>query len=99
TKNVVARVLLARLYLDLPDPSGAEAELLRARQDGADASVVAKPLAEAELMLGKPQLAMKETEIADTAPAELKASLLAVRGSVVGATGGVAGGARVPSLL
>lgn len=91
TKNVAARVLLARLYLDLPDPSGAEAELLRARQDGADASVVAKPLAEAELMLGKPQLAIKETEIADTAHTDLKASLLATRGLGLMATGDITG--------
>ena len=60
-KNLTARLLLARFYLDLPDPASAEIELLRARQDGADASLVAKPLAEAELMLGKPQLALKET--------------------------------------
>jgi putative PEP-CTERM system TPR-repeat lipoprotein len=86
-KNLSARVLLAHFYLELPDPIGAEAELLRARQDGVDASVIAKPLAEAELMLGKPQLAMKETEIADTAAPELKASLLAVRGSALMAIG------------
>src|ERR1700731_2368459 len=86
-KNVTARVLLARFYLDLPDPIAAEAELLRARQDGADASIVARPFAEAKLMLGKPQLAMKETEIADTAAPELKASLLAARGLALMAIG------------
>jgi putative PEP-CTERM system TPR-repeat lipoprotein len=86
-KNLEARVLLASFYLDLPDPTSAEAELLRARQDGADAVKIAKPLADAELMLGKPQLAMKEAEIADTAPPSLRASLLAVRGLALMATG------------
>src|SRR6266567_2536229 len=86
-KNIEARVLLARFYLDLPDPASAEAELKRARQDGADAALIAKPLADAELMLGKPQLAMKETEIADTAAPPLKASLLAARGVALMAIG------------
>src|SRR5947209_145284 len=86
-KNLEARVLLARFYLDLPDPASAEVELQRARQDGADATLIAKPLADAELMLGKPLLAMKETEIADTAAAPLKASLLAARGVALMAIG------------
>src|SRR5690242_289769 len=37
--NVQARVLLAQFYLDLPDPASAEAELLHARQEGAEASI------------------------------------------------------------
>ena len=86
-KNLSARVLLARFYLELPDPDGAEAELLRAQQDGGDATLIAKPLAETELMLGKPQQAIKETEIADTAASGLKASLLAIRGSALMAIG------------
>ena len=78
-KNVSARVLLAQFYLDLPDPIGAEAALWRAKQDGADDNLVAKPLARVQLLLGKPQLVLQTTELSSDAPSQLRASMLALK--------------------
>jgi putative PEP-CTERM system TPR-repeat lipoprotein len=78
-KNLPARILLAQFYLDLPDPIGAEALLWRARQDGAPDLIVIKPLAQAELLMGNPQLAVKTAEPPADAPPELRASLLAIK--------------------
>src|SRR5215469_8284458 len=78
-KNWHGRILLAQSYLDLPDPIAAEAELQRARQDGADAAFVAKPLAQAELLLDKPGAALRETELPAEVPAEIRAGVMAVR--------------------
>jgi putative PEP-CTERM system TPR-repeat lipoprotein len=86
-KRSAARLLLAQLYLDLPDAVSAEAELQRARQDGAEKSALAQPLAQAELMLGKPELALKEAEPPADASPELKARLLAVAGEAYMALG------------
>src|SRR5690349_11552837 len=61
-KNLTARQLLAQFYLDLPDPAAAEAELLRAHQDGTAAGEIAKPMAQAQLLLGKPELAIRTAE-------------------------------------
>ena len=62
-KNLKARILLAQSYLDMSDAASAEAHFSRARADGADATIVAKPLAEAELQLGKFDNALSETRI------------------------------------
>ena len=78
-KNLKARILLAQSYLDMSDPMSAEAHLLRARDDGADAALLAKPLAEAELQLGKFDKALSESEFPANASAALKASLYSVR--------------------
>ena len=88
-KNLTGRVLLAQFYLDLPDPVGAEAELLRARQDGADPAVVTKPLAQAELLLGKPEASLKEADAPPEGPAGLRASLMAVKAEAFIALGRV----------
>ena len=86
-KNETARLLLARFYLDLPDPTSAEGELLRAQQDGVAATKFAEPLAEAELMLGRPAKALKETELANADTPALKASLLGMRAQALMALG------------
>jgi putative PEP-CTERM system TPR-repeat lipoprotein len=78
-KNLPVRVLLAQFYLDLPDPIGAEAALWRAKQDGADDKIVAKPLARAQLLLGKPQVALQTSELPEDAPPQLRASMLAIK--------------------
>src|SRR5215469_3246442 len=78
-RNLSARVLLAQFYLDLPDPISAEAALWRAQQDGADDQLVAKPLARAELLLGKPQLVLQSAELPSDAPKPLQASMQALR--------------------
>src|SRR5437899_498125 len=64
-KNLTARILLAQYYLDLPDPVAAESELSRAKQDGADVNTIAMALTKAELMLGRPERALKEAEAVD----------------------------------
>jgi putative PEP-CTERM system TPR-repeat lipoprotein len=79
-KNLTARVMLGQTYLDLSDPVNAEADLLRARADGADAAVLAKPLAQAELELGKLDKALSESEFPPNASPALKASLDSIRG-------------------
>src|SRR5579862_7373773 len=78
--NVTARVMLGQSYLDLSDGTNAETDLLKARADGADPLVLAKPLAEAELILGKFDKAAAESEFPAGASSALKASLLSVRG-------------------
>ena len=78
-KNLKARILLAQSYLDMSDAASAEAQLLHARADGADAALVAKPLAEAELRLGKFDKALSESEFPANASPALKASLYSVR--------------------
>jgi putative PEP-CTERM system TPR-repeat lipoprotein len=79
-KNQAARLLLARLFLDRSDPAGAEAEIQRAREEGADKVSTAKPLAEAELLLGKPDAALKEADPSFGTTPEQKAGLFAMRG-------------------
>src|SRR5271154_1268617 len=87
-KNLQARVLLGQSYVDLSDGVSGEAELLNARQGGAPALALAKPLAEAELILGKSADVLKETaQLPPDAPAALKASLLSLRGQAYMALG------------
>jgi putative PEP-CTERM system TPR-repeat lipoprotein len=78
-KNLKARILLGQSYLDMFDAANAEAQLLRARTDGADAALVAKPLAQAELQLGKFDKALSDSEFPANASPALKASLYSVR--------------------
>jgi putative PEP-CTERM system TPR-repeat lipoprotein len=86
-KNSAGRLLLAQYYLDLPDPISAEAELLRARQDGAEATSIAKPLARAELQMGKPEAALREADQAAGVPPALGAGLDAVKADAYMALG------------
>jgi putative PEP-CTERM system TPR-repeat lipoprotein len=79
-KNLTARVLLGQSYLDMFDASDAETDLLRARDGGADPLVLAKPLAQAELLLGKFDKAVAASEFPPGASPSLKASLYSVRG-------------------
>jgi putative PEP-CTERM system TPR-repeat lipoprotein len=88
-KNVKARVLIGELYLEVPDGQAAEAALLRAKQDGADWAAVLKPLTEAELLLGKPQAVLSDTESSDGLPPKLKVSVMAARGEALLALGRV----------
>jgi len=87
SKNATARLLLGRLYLDLPDGLAAEAELRRARQDGADSFAVSKALAEAELIVGKPDAALKEIDNLEAPDAAMRASILSIRGRALLALG------------
>src|SRR5579872_7215139 len=82
-KNLTARLLLAQYYLDVPDALGAEAEALHARQDGAESQSTAPVLAQAELLLGKPDSALKEADPANGTTPEQKATLLGLRGQAL----------------
>src|SRR5215469_8331403 len=53
-KNVAARILLGECYLDLGQPTDAEAELSHAVTDGADPEKIILPLAQAAVMEGQP---------------------------------------------
>jgi putative PEP-CTERM system TPR-repeat lipoprotein len=86
-KNWPGRILLGQVYLDVPDPVAAEAEFLHAREDGADSVAIAKPLAEAELLLGRPGAALKEADVSPDSPTEMRASVLAVRAEALMALG------------
>lgn len=86
-KNQAARLLLARFYLDIPDPNSAQGELLHAKQDGVDASAIAVPLAEADLLLGRPNDALKETDLPTATSPEPKASLLGMSAQALMALG------------
>ncbi|HKT16987.1 MAG TPA: XrtA/PEP-CTERM system TPR-repeat protein PrsT [Stellaceae bacterium] len=86
-KNQTARLLLARYYLDMPDPTAAQGELLHAKQDGADAAAIAAPLAEADLMLGQAAEALKVSDLPDAAAPEPKADLLGMRAEALTALG------------
>ncbi len=86
-KNVTARVMLGQTYLDLSDAADAETDLLRAQADGADAVVLAKPLAEAELQLGRFDKALSASELPANASPGLKASLYGIRGLAYAAQG------------
>lgn len=80
-KNLTARLMLGQSYVDMSDGPSGEAELLNAKQAGATAIQIAKPMAEAELLLGKPNNTLKETDqLPPDAPPALKASLLSLRG-------------------
>ena len=77
--NAAARVQLAEAYIVMLDAVSAEAELTSAKQDGAQQSAIAKPLAEAELLQGDPEKVLSNTTIDDHFSAPLKASLLSER--------------------
>ncbi|HET9144885.1 MAG TPA: XrtA/PEP-CTERM system TPR-repeat protein PrsT [Sphingomicrobium sp.] len=86
-KNQTARLLLARYYLDIPDPTAAQGELLHAKQDGVDVAAIAAPLAEADLMLGRASEALKVSDLPDAAAPEPKANLLGMRAQALTALG------------
>jgi putative PEP-CTERM system TPR-repeat lipoprotein len=94
-RNTSARILLGRLYLEVSDAKSAEAELLHARQTGADRVMIAKLLAKAQLLQGKPNAVLKETELGDIASVELGAGLTAERGLALLALGRVEDARRV----
>src|ERR1700722_11851671 len=48
SRNVTARLLLAQTSIDMSDGAGGEAQVARAKQDGAKDVDTARPLAEAE---------------------------------------------------
>lgn len=79
-KNLTARLLLAQFYLDLPDAISAEAALWRAREDGADNKLIAKPLARAQLLMGQPLHVLQTPALTGEVPPDLRASLLAIKG-------------------
>jgi cellulose synthase operon protein C len=78
-KNVTARILLAQSYIDLADGPAAEAELNRAKENGAAPELIVASLAESELLQNKPEQALHDTDLPDIASPEVKANVLAAR--------------------
>jgi len=88
--NLTARLLFAQTFIDMSDGENAEAQILRAKQDGATDVDTARPLAEAELLENKLDDVIKNTSSTpDGAPLDLKVSLLAYRGLALAAVGQV----------
>jgi cellulose synthase operon protein C len=79
-KNVTARLLLGKSYLELGDAASAEIELQHAREDGATPAALGQLMAETELVLGKLDGALRESAIRPDATPALKASLYAIQG-------------------
>ncbi|MCB2102705.1 MAG: PEP-CTERM system TPR-repeat protein PrsT [Rhodobacterales bacterium] len=75
-----ARMLLGRIYLELGDPQGAEAEFIRARDLGTPKLVVTRPLGRAMLARRKYQDVLDTFPFDEKAPAALRATVLALRG-------------------
>ena len=87
-KNIPARLLAARIYIDLGQGDAALGLLMRAQQDGVGEVELAKPRAEAALVAQHYQDVIKNTDdppegLSDAA----RASLLAYRGAALGALG------------
>jgi putative PEP-CTERM system TPR-repeat lipoprotein len=78
-RNAATRLTLAQYFLDLPDPQSAEAELLRARQDGADAGLTLKLLLRTELLLGRSERVLAEATPPADASADITASVRAIK--------------------
>lgn len=78
-QNLSARILLGKSYLDLSEGTAAEAELMKAKQEGAYPLAIALPLAEAKLARGEFKDALAEANPPSGASNSLKASLLSVQ--------------------
>ncbi|NQU69877.1 MAG: PEP-CTERM system TPR-repeat protein PrsT [Rhodospirillales bacterium] len=78
--NARARRLMGLNYLDMGAWRAAETTLERAQNDGADRVLLLRPLARVKLALGKPDQALKLTELSDDMQSNLKADLLVLRG-------------------
>ena len=91
-KNIPARLLAARIYIDLGQGDAALGLLIRAQQDGAREQDIAKPRAEAALVASHYVDVIKDTDNPpDSLSNSVKASLLAFRGAALGALGREAG--------
>ncbi|MCB2102706.1 MAG: PEP-CTERM system TPR-repeat protein PrsT [Rhodobacterales bacterium] len=75
--NAPARLLMARLDIDMGNPLGAEGELIRAREVGADPNVATLLMAEAYRMTGRHEKILKDLKLTDEATPDQRAELLA----------------------
>jgi len=78
-KNVQARLLLGQSFLDLGDGIGAEAEMVKAKEGGADPDLVAKSIAEAWLLQGKSDQVLRDLTVRDDMPPAMKSTVLGIR--------------------
>ncbi|WP_082674080.1 tetratricopeptide repeat protein [Thiohalocapsa sp. ML1] len=78
--DIDARVLLARVILDLYQAAAARNELLKAQSAGAPRALVLPPLARALLLLGQYQQVLDEVAVAAVADPAGQAALAALRG-------------------
>jgi putative PEP-CTERM system TPR-repeat lipoprotein len=87
-RNLTARLLYAQLSLDVAEGDAAQGLLFRAVADGATKLQVVGPLAEAEFLAQRYEDVVSDTaEPPNEASVELRASLLASRGSAMIALG------------
>jgi putative PEP-CTERM system TPR-repeat lipoprotein len=86
-KNQTARALLAQTYLDMSNGAEAEAELTRAKQEGADPAAIEEPVAEADLLQGRPEKVLTETDPPPGASSAVRAGLLSLRGRALTSLG------------
>jgi len=86
-KNQTARILLAQTYLDMSNGAEAEAELTRAKQEGADFAAIELPVAEADLLQGRPEKVLTEIDPPEGASDAVKAGLLSLRGRALTSLG------------
>jgi len=87
-KNIPARLLAARIYIDLGQGDAALGLLIRAQQDGVGDLELAKPRAEAALVAQHYQDVIKDTDDPPEGLSDaVRASLLAYRGAALGGLG------------
>lgn len=78
-QNTEARVLLAECLIDMGDGSGADAELVQAKHDGADPALLSKDFGNAWLIEGKLSRVIAAPALPASDPADLQADVLSVR--------------------
>lgn len=87
-KNTDARLLIAQIYIDIANGNGALGELDRAAQNGADELHLAGLRAEADVLAGRYENAVRDTANPPTgASNDLKAGLLGYRGAALAGLG------------
>jgi putative PEP-CTERM system TPR-repeat lipoprotein len=86
-RNATARLLLGEAFIDLGDSQSAEIELNRAIELGAPTSRAAFLLAEVAILQGRFDQVLRDHPIDDSAPAEIRSAVLALRGRAHAALG------------
>lgn len=95
SKNTDARLLIAQIYIDIANGNGALGELDQAARNGADELHLAGLRAEADVLAGRYENAVRDTANPPAgASSDLKAGLLGYRGAALAALGNQPG-ARV----
>ena len=78
-QNANIRMLLGEAFIDIGDSNSADIELRRAQELGAPAARTAQLLAETKLLQGRFDQVLRDIPVNDAAPAEARATVLALR--------------------